>query len=246
MKKIFLLLALYMLFSSHELFLKTDAYYLETNESSELYLFNGNFDESENVITRDRIINAKIIGPEYMQYPDEADYYDKGEVTYLKFRSGNEGTYICGVSTLPRIIELSAEDFNDYLEHEELTDLIAERENKGISNSSAREKYSKHIKAILQVSDKRTNHFETVLGYPIEFIPLNNPYELSVGDQISFKLLSDGKPLSNQVVHYSSCTGSENLSREENSKRTDKKGVFTITLSEAGKWYVATIHIIEN
>ena len=246
MKRLLLLITLFILFSSHELFLKTDSYFLETNKFSELYLFNGTFDESENVITRDRIIDAKIIGPEYEFSPDEADYYDQGEVTYLKFKSGNEGTYVAGISTSPSIIELSAMEFKEYLEHEELTDVITEREDRGISNSSVREKYSKHVKAILQVADRRTKHFETKLGYPMEFIPLNNPYELSINDQISFKLLSRGKPLSNQIVHYSSRLGPQNLSREENSTRTDKSGNFTITLSEAGTWYVATIHMVES
>ena len=70
----------------------------------------------------------------------------------------------------------------------------------------ALEKYSKHVKAILQVESKRTNDYATVLGYPIEFIPLSNPYELSVGDNLSVKLLYKTVPLSNQVVHLSSRT----------------------------------------
>lgn len=245
MKKLLVLIVLYVLFCSHELFLKTDSYFIGTNESVELYLFNGTFDESENIITRDRIINAKIIGPDYKFYPANDDYYDRDKVTYLKFKSGNEGTYVAGISTLPRVIELSAVDFQEYLEHEELTDVIEMRETMGITDSSARERYSKHVKAILQVSDKQTSHFKTEFGYPIEFIPLQNPYELTLGDKISFRLLSGGKPLSDQIVHYSVRTVPDNKLHEENSTRTDKDGIITITLSEKGRWYVATIHMVE-
>lgn len=246
MKRLPILVILYLLLCSHELFLKIDSYYLNTNQSTELYLFNGTFDKSENVITRERIVNARIVGPQYDSYPNEADYYDKGTVTYLRFKAGGTGTYMAGVSTLPKIIELSASDFKEYLEHEGLTNVIAKREDEGVSNTSAREKYSKHVKAILQVSDTRTNHFGTEFGYPIEFVPLNNPYNLSKGDSISFKLLSNGKPLPDQVVHYSSRSGMGDRPIGENSTRTDKNGVLTMELNTSGKWYVATIHMTES
>ncbi len=245
MKKLLLLLGCYLIFASHELFLKTDAYYLSPNQACELYLFNGTFDESENVITRDRIVKAKIIGPSYDYAPETSDYYDKELSTHLKFKSGEEGTYLAGISTLPRIIDLSAKDFEEYLIHEGLTDLLAEREIKGIMDSDATEEYSKHVKAILQVGEKRTKHFSTNLGYPIEFIPLVNPYEIKVGDAISFQLLSEGKPLSNQVVHYSFRTGEENESKEKRTTRTGEDGKVSFIIDAIGKWYISTIYIVE-
>lgn len=149
MKKILVLITFYVLLCSHELFLKTDSYYIETHESSELYLFNGTFDNSENIITRDRIGKAKIVGPDYNFIPSKDDFCDKENITFLKFKTGNKGTYVAGISTLPRTIELNAADFQEYLEHEGLVDIIAMREKMGISDSSAREKYSKHVKALL-------------------------------------------------------------------------------------------------
>jgi len=246
MKRILVLIFCFVLLSSHELFLKSDAYFLDANEESELFLFNGTFDHSENIISRDRIQNAKIIGPNYEFLPTEKDYYDKDEVTYLRFRTGNSGTYVAGVSTLPREIDLSAEEFNEYLAHEELTDIIAERKVKGITNTPAREKYSKHVKALLQVNEKKTNHYITELSYPIEFVPRTNPYLLNKGDQLSIILLKEGKPLANQIVHFGTRSSSENNSNYERSTRTDENGLFTIILNQVGKWYIATIHMIES
>ncbi len=245
MKRTLILLFCFVLLTSHELFLKSDSYFLNTNEESELSLFNGTFDQSENTITRDRIINAKIIGPEYKFVPDEEDYYDRDNITYLKFRTGKEGTYVAGISTLPRIIELSAEEFNEYLHHEELIDVLANRKKKELTNLPAREKYSKHVKALFQVSGTRTNHFDTVLGYPIEFVPDNNPYDLSKGDKLSLRLLKEGKPLTNQMVHYSSRFNAESDSAVEKSTRTDENGTLTIELDQVGRWYVATINMVE-
>ena len=241
-----ILLTLFFLLSSHELFLKSDSYFFEENSLGELYLFNGTFDESENVITRDRIINPKILGPNYDLKPSSDDYYDKGEITFIKFKTGNAGTYVAGVSTKPRAIELSGEDFTTYLEHEGLTEVISDRKTKGTSNQVANEKYSKHVKAIFQVDERRTNDFSTQLDYPIEFIPLKNPYTLSVGDIMSFKLLYFGEPLGNQTVHVSSRKNLNEKSKEETSLRTNKKGEVSFTIGNGGHWYIATIHMLES
>ncbi|MGB5172602.1 MAG: DUF4198 domain-containing protein [Eudoraea sp.] len=241
-----ILLTLFFLLSSHELFLKSDRYFFQANSLEELYLFNGTFDKSENVITRDRIINPKILGPNYNFIPSSDDYYDKGEITFLKFKTGNAGTYVAGVSTKSSAIELSGEDFTIYLEHEGLTEVISDRKTKGISKQDANEKYSKHVKAIFQVDERRTDNFSTPLDYPIEFIPLNNPYNLSVGDIMSFKLLYLGEPLGNQTVHVSSRKNLEEKGKEETSLRTNKKGEVSFTIGNEGHWYIATIHMLES
>jgi uncharacterized GH25 family protein len=65
---------------------------------------------------------------------------------------------------------------------------------------AAREQYQKHVKAVLQVGDARSNTFSTVLGYPAEIVPLRNPYAAHIGDTLAFRCLVDGKPLTNQLV----------------------------------------------
>lgn len=244
MKRIILLLAVCVISTGHELFLKTGSHFLKSHSSAELYLFNGTFDTSENIITRDRIIAAQIIGPGFKFLPAQEDYYDKDKATYLRFKTGDAGTYVAGVSTLPRVIELSANDFKDYLQHEGLTDVIAEREQKGLSGNPAKERYSKHVKALLQVTGKRTSHFNTRLGYPIEFIPKANPYDLSVGDALTLTLLMDGKTVTNQVVHYSYRPASGTPT--ERSGRTNSKGEITLLLDHSGQWYAATIHMAKS
>lgn len=241
-----MLLGLFLTLSSHELFLKSDSYFFKTDSQSELYLFNGTFDQSENVITRDRIIKPQITGPDYNFNPTADDFYDKGKATYLRFKTGGAGTYVAGVSTKPRGIELSGEEFLEYLEHEGLTEVISNRKNKGIADKPATEKYSKHVKAILQVGKDKTGHFETELNYPIEFIPLKNPYMLSIGDEISFRLLFQGKPLGNQTVHISSRKNTKVKEGQETSLRTNEKGEVSFIISNAGQWYIATIHMLES
>lgn len=231
--------------SSHELFLKTDSHFLKPEKESLLYLFNGNFELSENIISRDRIVNAQIHGPQHQFRPVESDYYDQGNVTFLKWKTGSQGTYVAGISTLPRTLEMNAEDFLAYLEHEELTNLIAEREAKGISNLAAKEKYSKHVKSLLQVGKNTSSDFTKILGYPIEFIPIDNPYQKNHSGELSFQLLWNNKPLAKQVVHFA-CKNSNKGTSEENSTLTDEKGVVRIKADKKGQWYLATIFIEES
>ncbi|MBT8187674.1 MAG: DUF4198 domain-containing protein [Croceitalea sp.] len=240
---ILLLAIAYLLFSSHELFLKTDSYFLESGQASELYLFNGTFDVSENKITRDRIQDARIMGPEYEQDVVDDDYYDKGNSTFLRFKAGQTGTYVAGISTIPKMIELDADAFNEYLDHEGLEDTIEERKQDGSYANGAKEKYSKHVKLVFQVGDKKTEDYNKFYGYPIEFVPLQNFYEMGVGDSYSFKLLRSGKPLKNHIVHYSTSMPGKDAHENENSTRTDENGIMTMMPTQAGNWYVATIHM---
>lgn len=237
------LVACYVLFSSHELFLKTDNYFVKPHTEGEMYLFNGTFDKSENVITRDRIEEARIVGPSFAEAVSRTAYYDKEKSTYLRFTSGAAGTYTAGISTKPKMIELDAEAFNDYLDHEGLEDTIKERKADGSFNSGAREKYSKHVKALFQVGDKRTEEYGTVFGFPIEFVAKTNPYTVNAGESLSFQLLRDGKPLPNHICHFSTSMPGKDAHENENSTRTDENGLVTITPTQAGNWYLATIHM---
>ena len=245
MKRAFILIGIFLLFSSHELFLKTDSYFLGEGEAVDLYLFNGTFDKSENVITSDRIVNAKIIGPDFEFNPKDSDYYEEEKVTHLKFTTGNAGSYVAGISTVGRNIELTASEFKEYLEHEGLDRVVKEREGKGISGKAVVEKYSKHVKALLQVSNETSDEYMSELGYPIEFIPLQNPYELDSGDNIEFQLIYKGEPLANTVVHFGYKSDSEKETKI-NASITDENGEFSFELQQPGQWFVATIHMEES
>lgn len=201
MKKIFIALLAFVLFSSHVMYLKLEGYFLEPNTAATIQLFNGTFDKSENVITRDRMLDASLLGNGQRIKVKESQWTEKDSITLLNFQTGEAGTWVAGISTAPRGIEMDAEAFNSYLEHEGILDMIDWRRENHKMDSSAVEKYSKHVKTIFQVGDKKTNDWQKALGYPIEFIPLDNPYELHTGDSLRVKLLLNGVPLANQLVY---------------------------------------------
>jgi len=112
----------------------------------------------------------------------------------------------------------------------------------GELDRAVRERYQKHVKAILQVGDRRSDAFGTILGYPAELVPLSNPYAAKVGDTLAFRALVDGKPVVDQLV----IAGGEqdNQAREEVRARSDSTGVTRFAVSAAGKWYVKFIHMV--
>lgn len=201
MRKFFYLLA-FILFCSHNLYVKMDSYFLQPNQEVTLNLYNGSFEISENIITRDRILDASFVahGKRITINPDQ--WKDKDStITKLNFNTGKEGTYIAGVSTKAKNIALTAEKFNNYLKNDGVLDMLEKRTKDSLLDQDALESYQKHVKAIYQVGDVKTNDWNTVLGYPIEFIPKDNPYDKYIGDRLEVSLLLDGKPLSNQLVY---------------------------------------------
>ena len=236
---------------AHDMFLKFESHFLEPKTDVSIALYNGTFDASENVITRDRMQDVRIVGPgEEVTRPKSTQWRDSDETSWLDFKTGDPGTYVIGVSTRSRMIELSAEDFNGYLEHDGVLDALAARKAKGLLEKPARERYSKHVKAICQVGDTATDAYRTRLGYPIEIVPLDNPMALSVGEKLRVAVLRDGKPVASQLV-YASHAGHHAHDEAGNhveavKARTNDKGVARIELSKAGRWYVRLIHMVES
>lgn len=236
--------------TAHDMFLVLPEHFVPTDSTVTVALYNGTFEKSENAIERDRMIDVSAVdGDGWAWHPPTDQWRDENEAALLELDTGGPGTYLVGVSTRPRLIELSAEDFNDYLEHDGVLDVLERRRTDGTLDSPAVERYSKHVKTILQVGDKPTETFAHRFGYPIEIVPLANPATLAPGDTLELFVLADGKPVAGQLVYASyagfSGHGEAGEHREAQQTRTDRDGIATIEISEAGRWYVRLIRMLE-
>ena len=264
--RLILVLAL-LLFCSHDMFFKPEAYFLEPDQDARIELFNGTFERSENTIDRNRMLDVSLLGRGSRVAVDSANWTEKdSSITVLNFRAGGPGTWVAGVSTRPRLIELAAPDFNDYLEHDGVLDELEWRRENNAMESDAVERYSKHVKTIFQVGDSLTGDWATPLGYPIEFIPLDNPYDLHPGHRLGVRLLLDGKPLADQLVYvgmepanpdhapdhthagdaiesHSHAEGADHQHTGVQQLRTDSRGEIELELAVSGTWYLRTIHM---
>jgi len=229
---------------AHDLFMKLDSYFLSPNKSANVRLLNGTFQKSDGIIARDRLRDISVSAPDLSgPISQSVTWSDEGQTTLMTIKTGGPGTYLVGVSTKPREIDLKAADFNDYLQHDGIPDILSERQKNNELDKNIRERYSKHVRAVFQVGDRLSDDYKRELGYPAEVIPQENPYKLRVGDTINLLCTVDGRPVPNQFV----MAGWE--SRDGNlhflSQRTNAAGLVSFKLAGAGKWYVKFIYMTE-
>jgi hypothetical protein len=229
---------------AHELFIKLDTYFLEAGSEVRVPILNGTFTRSESSVTADRVADIVIAGPGETQRPGSEGWDASTDTSYLTIQLGTPGTYVLGVSTRSRLIELDAETFNAYLEGEGIPDVLEARRKAGRLDRDAVERYSKHVKAVYQVGETRSGGWDRALGFPAELVPLANPYELAVGDEIGLRSLVHGKPVANQLVIAGGDGNGEAI--EEREARTDEDGVVRFVVDRPGKWYVKFIHMVES
>lgn len=96
--------------------------------------------------------------------------------------------------------------------------------------------YSKSFnKAIVTVGKAGGNVFSKIVGQAIEIIPLDNPALLKKGDEISIKVLLNGKPYETEVD-----TAYEGFKKDKEmfalKVKTNKEGVARVRLTNTGSW----------
>jgi uncharacterized GH25 family protein len=246
----------------HDLFVKMDSYFVEPHSSVTIPILNGVFDKSENAIMADRLLDISIMSGAGRIHIDTAQWAGDttlADTTFLTVDVGEPGTYIVGASTRARDLALAGADFNEYLEHDGIPDVLQARADSYELEKDVVEKYEKHVKGIFQVGDRPDRPkawwqfwkddselaYLTPLGYPAEIIPLVNPYLLAAGDSIQVRCLVDGNAASNQYIMIGG-EGSSGVSFPVRNSRTDADGVATFRLNAPGKWYLEFINMVPS
>ena len=115
---------------------------------------------------------------------------------------------------------------------------------KGLSGVISSGKYEKFCKVLVNVG-KYDEGYRQVMGHDLEIIPMENPAGKKVGDEVAFKILFKGAPLSTKV--YATYDG---FSRHPNTyayfTETDENGVGIVKIHHAGRWMVRVENKIET
>jgi uncharacterized GH25 family protein len=231
--------------AAHDMFVKPTRFFAPENAEVRARLLNGTFSRSENSIARNRLADASVLTPRGRIKLDTAEWGVKGDTSTFHIHTRAAGTYVIGVSTKPSTIELSADDFNLYLKDDGIPDVLAARQKAGELTKGAKERYHKHVKALIQVGTTRSELYATPMGYPAEIMPLANPYSLQAGATLRVRTLVDGKPAANQYVLYGGELPNGKGGIEQKSTRSDAQGVASIPLSVAGVYYVKFINMVK-
>ena len=216
---------------------------MRPNTAVTVRVLNGTFTSSVSAVTADRVRDVSVVRPGGVTRLDTTTWRAQGDTTLLSVTTGGAGTYLVGASVQPRVLRLAAKDFNKYLGADGVPDVLAARRRDGELDAPSRERYSKHVTALLQVGDERTAGYQTQLGYPAELVAVDNPYALRPGATLHVRALVDGKPVANQYVVAGGRTpGGARIATQ--SVRTDPTGVARIRLGARGQWYVKFIHMV--
>lgn len=161
----------------------------------------------------------------------------EGQMPIYEFSADKTGNYLLAMERNWSYISLEPENFEDYLVEDGMEYISKEREKLGESENPGRERYSRYIKSLLQVGNKRTDVYKKKLGMKLEIMPLENPYSKKIGDTMNFQVLFDGKPLADKTVF------ADNRKSETQKMTTDKDGKFSMKIEKSGLWLVRLVYM---
>lgn len=104
------------------------------------------------------------------------------------------GTALIGLCTDPSYIELPAEKFDAYLEEEGHTAALRARRKVAGQERPGRERYTRHVKTIVNATGPQSSVALTRLGLALEIVPEKDLAAIRPGDRIPVRLFYQGDP----------------------------------------------------
>ncbi len=108
--------------------------------------------------------------------------------------------------------------------------------------ATAPEFYTRFVKTYVSAGKGAGAAADAAFGYRLELVPLQDPYELSVGSSWSLRLDYEGRPLEGVAVFAFTKELPDSIQRVT----TGADGEATIDLDRSGEWLVKATHMIES
>lgn len=231
--------------SAHDLFFRPSTFVVRPGSTVVVDVLNGTFSSSENAVARERLADLSLVTPAGRTALDRAGWSEAHPKSTVPVPAGEPGTYVLGAAVKPRLLSLPGKQFGAYLKEEALDDVLASRAAQGRLDEPSRERYSKYVKALLQVGDRPSDGHAAVLGYAAEIVPEQNPYRLKPGDVLTLRCLVDGRPYAGRKVLAGGRRGTSDLRLPALKLATDAEGRVRVKLNEPGAWYVKFVAMAE-
>lgn len=223
---------------AHEYWFEPEKFILSPNEKTAIHLYVGDGlikDREETPYQQKKTFKFQLFSQD--ETKDLITSITDGATPIFNFSAEKSGNYLLAMERNWSYIELGAKEFEDYLQEDGMEYIIAERKKSGDSRKPGKERYSRFIKSLLQVGDKYDSTYKKKLGMKLEIIPLENPYRKKIGEDITFRVLFNGKPLANKTVFAS------NRNNSKQKIKTDKSGKFSFSLNREGLWLVHLVYM---
>jgi hypothetical protein len=166
------------------------------------------FPESLSAVTPDRVDGFWVLdGARDRHEVTGAEV--QGEFLRAEVQLAAPGVALAALSIKPRTLELSAAEFNDYLEHDGLPQILEQRRARDELGTRVRESYAKFAKAILTVGERGPRDLATrPVGLRLEIVPLRDPAVVGAGQGLPVQVLFETRPLEGVYV-YALAAGAE-------------------------------------
>lgn len=161
----------------------------------------------------------------------------------VTYKTERAGLHLFNLQSSKAFIELDGEKFNAYLEEDGIENILNRRKERNELNLPAKEHYQRFAKLLVQAGNGNDEVYKRVAGFPLEIIPLENPYKLRTGDYLECRVLENGSPSAHRMVKVWSIVGDRVFIQNI---YTENDGTLKFPLSSAGPWMVSTVRMIPS
>jgi uncharacterized GH25 family protein len=153
----------------------------------------------------------------------------------------DEGTVMLTLDTKNSSADLAADDFNKYLQENDLKEVIEYRQKNGDTLKKGLQNIRRSVKTLLQVGSRFTKVYNKKTNLALDIIPLDHPYNPAKDKSFNLQIFFMGEKLKNtkvKVWHKVDDTVSEQ------DYTTDEEGEVSFILSSVGEWMVGCVKSI--
>lgn len=228
---------------AHDNWLEVEPFFAPTPGKAKVYLFTGDhFLDAEPLTMRSRARFSSFFVVSASGKRDVTGDLreDQQPLAVLNAGARTLGTFVLAIDAAPKDIEIAAEKFQAYLLEERLIDALLWRAGAGKEDDPGRERYSRSMKAIVQIGPKLDLVATQPTGQDIDIVPLAHPYSIPVGGTLEVQVLFKGRPLGGRAI-----TAANRFRTHVTHKtvRTDASGKASFVISRAGDWMFRLVHI---
>lgn len=166
----------------------------------------------------------------------------EGEKPAISLPSLSEGGHLVILQRTQARVELEAAKFDLYLKEEGLEHVITERRRRNEAAKPGRERYSRYLKALVQIGDKRDDVFGMGADEVLSIRPLQNPAFVEIGKTLPVELRFQGKPLVGAKLEAMSRDGSLEVTHA--AYVTNAEGLADVAIPRSGAWILRVTHMI--
>lgn len=186
-------------------------------------------------------LTVTAVGPDGARADVTLRQDGSNDTTWATFTPTSAGAWVVAAETAPKLLEMDAADFNDYLLHDGLPHVLAGRMDRGETDRDAAELYSKFVKAVVPVGGSTGGDAaRTALGRTLELVPLDDPFGVSVGDTLRVRVVFRGEPVGRANVCWDHPGNGEDFTGQT---WTDAGGVAVVPITKPGVTTLRLVHM---